>query len=336
MGVGVSVGLIPRAAVLLAAALVAAACSGTNTPATDTSGTSTTSAARSADADAVTLRSLATTSAESPTLTIGDQLGAEPTYTTRAAAYPSGGLVVSAVLHLPKGGGTFPAVVLVHGGVSASDYKTGGELNREQAALAQAGYVVLVTDLRGFAASDPNPSPGDVDMGATWDIVNAARALARTRSLHVDPQRIGLVGHSLGGLQVINAMVAAPDVARAVVAIAPASTTVWQNVERFLKPGENGYAAVVGPHGTQQENPQFWADVSPATFASRAAAPLLIVQGTADEVVDPSWTPATEAAWKAAGRRVAVARVDGADHFLDPQWQKGFDAVVAFLDEELA
>jgi dipeptidyl aminopeptidase/acylaminoacyl peptidase len=125
-------------------------------------------------------------------------------------------------------------------------------------------------------------------------------------------------------------------VAQAVVAIAPASTIVWNNVERFLKPGEQGYAAVVGPHGTQQENPQFWADVSPATLAARATAPLLIVQGTADNVVDPSWTPATESAWKAAGKEVSVAGIDGADHFLDPVWQKGFDALLAFLDKQLA
>ena len=60
------------------------------------------------------------------------------------------------------------------------------------------------------------------------------------------------------------------------------------------------------------------------------------MQGTADEVVDASWTPATEGAWKAAGKPVTVARIDGADHFLDPQWQKGFDALKAFLDKELA
>jgi dipeptidyl aminopeptidase/acylaminoacyl peptidase len=331
-----SVGPFSRATlVVVLAALALASCAGADTPTTRS--TSTTSAvSRQSAADVVTLKTLAALPAETPTLTIGDQLGAEPTYITRAAAYPSGGLVISAVLHTPKATGTFPAVVLVHGGVSPSDYTTGSELKREQAALAQAGYVVLVTDLRGFAASDRNPSTSDVDMGATQDIVNAARALAGTKELKVDPQRIGLVGHSLGGLQVINAMVAAPPAAQAVVAIAPASTTVWNNVQRFLKPGEPGYAAVVGPHGTQQENPQFWADVSPATMAARATAPLLIVQGTADTVVDPSWTPATESAWKAAGKEVSVARIDGADHFLDPVWQKGFDALLAFLDKQLS
>jgi dipeptidyl aminopeptidase/acylaminoacyl peptidase len=324
-----------RAALVFGAALALASCAGADTPQTGSTSTSSVVSRQSA-ADVVTLKTLGALPPEAPTLTIGDQLGAEPTYITRAVAYPSGGLVISAVLHTPKAGGTFPAVVVVHGGVSPSDYTTGSELKREQVALAQAGYVVLVTDLRGFAASDPNPSTSDVDMGATQDIINAARALAGTKKLHVDPQRIGLVGHSLGGLQVINAMVAAPPAAHAVVAIAPASTTVWNNVERFLKPGEQGYAAVVGPHGTQQENPQFWADVSPATLASRATAPLLIVQGTADKVVDPSWTPATESAWKAAGKDVSVARIEGADHFLDPVWQKGFDALKAFLDKHLA
>ena len=131
-------------------------------------------------------------------------------------------------------------------------------------------------------------------------------------------------------------MVVAPTVAQAVVALAPASTTVWQNVERFLKPGDEGYATVVGPHGTRDANPQFWADVSPATLAARAAAPLLLVQGTADDVVDQTWTPVTERAGRTAGKPVEVARVDGADHFLDPQWQKGFDVVLSFLDKELA
>ena len=330
-----SVGQVSRTALVVGAALALASCAGADTPTTRSTSTSSVVSRQSA-ADVVTLKTLAALPAETPTLTIGDQLGAETTYVTRAAAYPSGGLVISAVLHTPKATGTVPRWSSSTVGCRPATTRPETSSSENRLHWRRPVTSSWSTDLRGFAASDRNPSTSDVDMGATQDIVNAARALASTKELHVDPHRIGLVGHSLGGLQVINAMVAAPPAAQAVVAIAPASTTVWNNVQRFLKPREPGYAAVVGPHGTQQENPQFWADVSPATMAARAAAPLLIVQGTADKVVDPAWTPATEGAWKAAGKEVTVARIDGADHFLDPVWQKGFDALLAFLDKRLA
>ena len=57
----------------------------------------------------------------------------------------------------PKGPGPFPGIVLNHGYIEPSYYVTGQGLAREQDWLARAGFVVLHTDYRGHAASDPVP-----------------------------------------------------------------------------------------------------------------------------------------------------------------------------------
>jgi dipeptidyl aminopeptidase/acylaminoacyl peptidase len=327
----------------LAGVLVLAACSGTTSPpATPSSSAGAGSGAVPATtsptspAAVVTLRTLIAASPEHPVLAVGDRVGTTNGITTSKVSYESGGFTITGLLHVPTGAGPFPAIVAVHGGADPATYASGSELVREQAALAKAGYVVLSTDLRNYADSDDDPQAGqDLNMGSTLDIVNAARALAVSTAPPVDPKRIGLLGHSLGGLEVLSAMTVDPVTAKAVVAIAPASSVVWNNVQRFMKPSDEAYIRVVGAHRTPTENPTFWADVSPATFAARAAAPLLILQGTTDEVVDAAWSPATAKVWSDAGKDVTLVPIQGADHFLDPAWQTGMDQILAFFARQL-
>ena len=49
-------------------------------------------------------------------------------------------------------------MVLNHGYIEPSVYVTGQGLMREQDYLARAGFVVLHTDYRGYADSDPPPT----------------------------------------------------------------------------------------------------------------------------------------------------------------------------------
>lgn len=284
-----------------------------------------------------TLRSLiedrATADSASATLAVGETVEETGSATTSAVSYESDGLTITGVLRVPAGEGPFPAVVLVHGFVDES-YVTGGELVREQEHFVDSGYVVLATDLRGFGGSDVDPATGsDFEMGWTIDAINAAVAVAGVDA--VDPSRVALIGHSLGGLVVLNAMVVAPDAADAVVAMAPSSTDVWQNIEQFATPGDPVWTALVDPHGTPRENPDFWADLSPRTFVDRATAPLLIVQGTADDAVDPAWSDDTAEVWRQAGKAVEVMLVDGADHVFDPRWDDAIAAVDDFLADTL-
>ena len=283
-----------------------------------------------------TLRTIAE-AADTPTkLSVGREIYANDQYTSHLATYTSDGLTISAVLLEPRSPGRHPGVVLVHGFVDPATYTTGAELAREQAYLVGAGYVVLYPDLRGLGASDPAPSgPPDLDMGATDDVINAVRALAGSGRQGLDSQRIGLLGHSLGGLLVLDVLVAKPGLVDAVAAFAPSGTDRFADVQMYLTPTDPIYQSIIATYGTPSTDPTYWADVSPRTFVNRVTEPLLIVQGDVDADVPIEGTKDTVAAWQEAGKDVRLITLTGEDHVFEARWGEAMSAVTAFFEAHL-
>jgi fermentation-respiration switch protein FrsA (DUF1100 family) len=132
----------------------------------------------------------------------------EVTYTNKAA-----GNTLAATLAIPNGKGPFPAVLLISGS---------GPNNRDESLLGhkpflvlsdyltRKGIVVLRADKRGVGKST-----GDLAKATTADFATDAEAgvaFLRTRP-EVDPHKIGLIGHSEGGVVAPMAAVADPGVA---------------------------------------------------------------------------------------------------------------------------
>lgn len=285
--------------------------------------------------DVTTLRTLIAAQPESPTLTIEEELDAADGYRTSAVSYQSDGLTIRGVLHTPDGDGPFPGVVFVHGAVDRDTWSPIVQLVDEQRRLVTAGYVVLVPDLRNHGDSDDDADyPTDLEMGTSADVVNAARALGEVPG--VDPERVAVVGISFGGVMTFNAMVVAPEVAAAFVAMAPGSLSAWENFSRFIPADSPAYQGMVDLRGTPDTNPEFWTDVSASTFVDRAARPLVIVQGMADQVVPPAWAEDTRRAFEEAGKDVELVALDGADHDFEPARDEAWGHVLAFLATHLA
>jgi dipeptidyl aminopeptidase/acylaminoacyl peptidase len=282
-----------------------------------------------------TLRTLIDADPESPQLELGAATDGDG-FRIYEASYLSEGLTITGSVSVPDGPGPFPGVVAVHGAVSAATFTTGSDLVREQAGFARTGHIVFAPDLRGLGGSDPDPS-GDLDLnvGQTADVVNAGRALAASGIPSLDADRIGLFGHSLGGAESMGAMVVAPDVYDVVATMAPASSRIWWVIDHFAPRDSPAYQALVDLYGTYEENPDYWDDVAAATFAERAAVPLLVMIGTADDPVFGVWAEHTVADWEAAGKDVTMVTVEGADHRMDPHWDAAFAQIVEFLDERL-
>jgi hypothetical protein len=122
---------------------------------------------------------------------------------------PRAGIQLAATLTIPPGKGRFPAAVLVTGS---------GQQDRDETIFGHKPFLVLADSLtrKGIAVlrSDDRGaggSGGDFGRATTADFatdVEAAVAYLKTRP-EVDPRRIGLIGHSEGG--VIAPMVAARD-----------------------------------------------------------------------------------------------------------------------------
>ncbi|SFU72253.1 alpha/beta hydrolase family protein [Pseudoduganella namucuonensis] len=110
------------------------------------------------------------------------------------------GVALAGTFSVPPGAGPFPAVVLVHGsGRHKRDVDIYGHKIFAVWAdhLTRQGIAVLRYDKRGSGASS-----GDANVATTLDYTSdaeAAVALLRTRP-EVDQRRLGIVGHSEGGI----------------------------------------------------------------------------------------------------------------------------------------
>lgn len=265
----------------------------------------------------------------------GDVIEQTATYTRYAVTYGSGSVTVSGVLLRPRGRGPFPGVVLNHGYIEPSVYVTGQGLAREQVWLAEAGFAVLHTDYRGHAGSDP---AGDLEretrLGYTRDSVHAVLALEREP--YVDPDRMAMLGRSMGGGVTLNALVAYPDLVEAAVIYASVSSSYLDNLRHFTRPNRpDAVRALYAEFGTPRQSPDFYAGLSARTHFDRIDVPVLMHHGTDDETCPFPWARETERRLLRAGVDARLDVYPGERHSFEPQWQESIERTVRFLRRRL-
>ncbi len=105
---------------------------------------------------------------------------------------PSGDVEINGVAYLPQGKGPHPVVVLLHG-------LPGNEKNLDLAhAIRRAGWGVITFNYRGSWGS-----PGNYRFGQNLEDADAVLKFlhdtATVRALDINPDRIVMAGHSMGG-----------------------------------------------------------------------------------------------------------------------------------------
>lgn len=271
-------------------------------------------------------------------LVLGREGGSTSAYRQYYITYRGDGLKISGRITVPPGKGPFPAVVLAHGYVDPAEYTNGQTMLRERDYLGRRGYVTLHVDYRNHAQSSRDPkAEGDLRLGYTVDTINAALALQRDS--RVDPDRIALVGRSMGGGVLYNAIVVRPGLFKAAVAYAPVSSDAVDNFDKWVRPDDSrsGAAAkVIAAIGTPENQPKNWAAVSPRTYFSRVKTPLMIHHGTADEECPIAWSEQTVETMKAADKSVTYYVYPGQRHTMTAQWPLSIRRSEAFIAQQLA
>ncbi len=123
----------------------------------------------------------------------------------------------------PKTAQRVPGVLVAHGFAGSKQLMLGYGYT-----LARAGYAVLLWDFGGHGANSQRLARD----GLQRDIESAYAALAVQPE--ADPERVALVGHSMGSGAVLAAGINRPDRYAAVVAISPTGAEVTPDVPRNL------------------------------------------------------------------------------------------------------
>ena len=140
------------------------------------------------------------------------------THTTYLTSYTSDGLKINGLLtqpkdDMPKGG--WPAVIFIHGYIPPTKYKTESNYVSYVNSIARQGFVVFKIDLRGHGTSEGEPGGSYYSSDYIIDTLNARAALQNSN--FVNPNKIGLWGHSMAGNVVMRSIAVEPNIPAAVI-----------------------------------------------------------------------------------------------------------------------
>jgi hypothetical protein len=234
---------------------------------------------------------------------------------------------LAGTLTLPKGAqGRVPAMVTITGSGSqdrdeAIPIVKGYRLFRQVAdTLARHGIAVLRMDDRGFGGSGGNAATSTSADFA--DDIRAGLAFLRSRP-DIDGGRLGLIGHSEGGL--IAPMIAADDPGlRGIVLLAGPSQSGRQIIEyqqRYAIDHDAKYSATQRDSARRRITPlidsianslpwmRFFVGYDPLPTARRVRVPALVLQGQTDRQVTVEQAAALVKAMRAGGNKRVTLRV---------------------------
>jgi acetyl esterase/lipase len=257
-----------------------------------------------------------------------------------------GDTTLNAYISRPKNPppGLMPAVIYVHGG----GWKGGAAKNSGAYFLASHGYFTASIEYRLDGVAKWPAQIEDCKLGIRWLRANAAK-------YHVDPDRIGIMGHSAGGHLVaclgtmddpaLEGTGGYPGVSSKVQAVIDCDGPIIFVPDLPDKPAYPHADAIVALTGyTYAQKPDLWKAISPVFFVKAGDPPFLLVHGDKDPAVPYNQAIEFQAALTGVGVPVQLITIKGAGHMLvankgqpaaEPDPETIRNEMVAFLDKYL-
>jgi len=233
----------------------------------------------------------------------------------------NGARAVPATVVVPDGKGPFPAVVMNHG--HGGGRQEGGGFERLAKALADAGILTIRMDFPGTGDSKEPFTEGTLSNMISDSNASLAYLLA---NFPADPERLGILGYSMGG-RIALTIAGSPDNPYKAVGLLAPSADPGKNLLLFFAGSEaeyerlyaeaasdKGYADYTTQYGQQQQLSKAWFDEllasSPLENIGAYKGAMLVVHGDKDTVIKPEENANVVAAYPAA----SIVLVPEADH----------------------
>jgi uncharacterized protein len=268
-------------------------------------------------------------------------------YARYIASYISDGNKIYGLLTIPFGDvpeGGFKAVVFNHGYIPPASYVTTERYVAYVDALAQSGFVVFKIDMRGHGNSE-----GD-SMGSYFSPAYMIDAISALRSLQkmdiIDPQGIGMWGHSMAGNLVLRAMLVEPDVKAGV--IWAGAVYSYDDFGKYAitdtsfvapateSPGSRRSREIFETYGRPNTVEPFWQAVSLTLNIEYLQNPVQIHHAVDDDVVNIGYTRDLAAVLQANDKPYeAYEYTSGGHNISSPSFDLAMQRTIAFFRANL-
>jgi len=191
---------------------------------------------------------------------------------------------LQAALFLPAGyeeGKSYPTIVYIYERLSQAlnRYFSPNNFGFNKSVYTSNGYAVLMPDIT-YTVDDPG-------MSAVWCVLPALEAAVKTGI--VDPDHVGIHGHSWGGYQT-SFLVTQTDSFQAAIAGAPLTNMISMYSSVYWNTGSPNQPIFESSQGRFKggywENLEAYTRNSPVFFAEQVTTPLIILHNDKDGAVD--------------------------------------------------
>ncbi len=260
-------------------------------------------------------------------------------YNQYIVSYRSDGLKLFALMTVPtttRPATGWPAIVFNHGYVPPERYDATERYEAHIDALARNGYIVFRPDYRGHGASEGSAIGGYTGPAYTVDVLNAVASIQTYAA--ADPNRIGMWGHSLGGMIALRSMVIDNTIKAGVIwsGVVVAVPDLLTFLDFSPAPLPNAVfrfrEQLFGEFGTPQTNPTFWNSISPNNFLNDLSGPLQLHHGTGDDIVPTLFSTILARQTQAAGQAAELFTYAGDDHNISANFDEAITRTVRFFD----
>jgi len=247
----------------------------------------------------------------------------------------------------PQGG--YKAIVFNHGYIPPEEYRTTERYTAYVDHLARNGFVVFKIDFRGHGQSQGQPSGTYFSPAYTIDAIAALKSLQKMEI--IDPQGIGLWGHSMAGNLVLRAMLIEPDFQAGVIWAGAVYSyddfTKYRITDTTYRPpatpqttqtpdARSSTRSIIETYGLPDTQLDYWKAVSLTENIAYLENPLQIHHAQDDAVVNIGYSIDLAAVLQENGKQFEFFSYEGGGHnLISPYFDQAMLRTVEFFRHNL-
>ncbi|TSC87695.1 MAG: hypothetical protein G01um101416_375 [Microgenomates group bacterium Gr01-1014_16] len=247
-------------------------------------------------------------------------------FSSYVISFDSDGLKEYALMNLPAGKQPekgWPTIIVNHGYIDPEVYSTKNSYINTSAYFANAGFLVLKPDYRGHDQSEGDAGSLIARISYAVDVLNLISAAKKLDT--VDPDRIYMYGHSMGGDVTLRVIEVCPMCVQAASLWAPAVRDWPESYLYFSRRNTDDPRRKERMERFQKEltelfTPADYPGISALDNINFVQIPVNIHHGTADQSVPYEWGQTIAAQFEAQNKTVHFYSYQGDSHDIPSNW----------------